>query len=100
MNVEFKQRLGMARRERGLDPSELDAMAGLRPGAVSTYERGATGPSIESIRKLCGALHVSSDYLLGLSDYIYPTDMRAENQRPPRGAPKLSIVRSVKVVSA
>jgi len=61
--IDLRTRLGLAiKRERsvlGISQGELAHLSGLHRTYVSDLERGARNPSIESIEKLAGALHVS-----------------------------------------
>lgn len=65
---EFPGRLKSARDRQGWSQAELADKAGFQPSAISRFETGAAKPSFENLRRLAGALRVSTDYLLGLSD--------------------------------
>lgn len=62
----FQVRLKEIRLERGLSQVELAKLIQTTNDSVYSWEKGRSQPSIEAIRKLCEALSVSSDYLLGL----------------------------------
>ncbi len=62
----FEQRLKDVRLEKGFSQVELAKMVQTTNDSVYSWEKGRSQPSIEMIRKLCVALGVSSDYLLGL----------------------------------
>ncbi len=65
----FQERLRVAREElRKLSQTELAAKAGLPPSSVSHFESGARKPSFDTLKRLAGALDVTTDYLLGRSD--------------------------------
>jgi transcriptional regulator with XRE-family HTH domain len=64
----LRLRLWQRRNELRMSQPTLGAVAGLDPSAISRYERGATEPRAESVRRLAIALGVSADWLLGLSD--------------------------------
>lgn len=51
------------RKKQGLTQSELGRLVGVSNRAVSKWESGISVPSIETIGKLCKALHVSADRL-------------------------------------
>jgi transcriptional regulator with XRE-family HTH domain len=53
---------------RGLTQAELGARARLAAAAVSHFETGQRGPSLESLLRLADALDVSVDVLLGRVD--------------------------------
>ncbi len=63
------QRLRMARARSGLSQTELAKRTGLHNVQISKLERGITQEIIGStLRKLCEALEVSPQYLLGMTD--------------------------------
>src|SRR5258705_13093017 len=64
----FKERLRFARELRRLNQTDLAAKAGLPPSSVSHFEAGARKPSFENLKRLAGALDVTTDYLLGRAD--------------------------------
>src|SRR5262245_38502077 len=68
----FRKRLLEAREMRGLTQAELAKKAGLAPAAISHFETGARKPSFDNLRRLAGALRVSTDFLLGLVDEPSP----------------------------
>lgn len=64
-------RIKQARLFHGMLQSELANLTGLRPDHISHYETGTRNPSVNNLIKLSKALHVKTDWLLGLE--------RAEN---------------------
>lgn len=64
----FKRRLHSARELRKLTQGQLAAAAGLPPSSISHFESGARKPSFDNLRRLAGALAVTTDYLLGRAD--------------------------------
>ena len=68
------KRLEQIRIKRGLSRAQLAELAGVSVGALGYYERSERDPDMEKLSALCHALHVSADYLLGLSDNEGPTD--------------------------
>lgn len=65
----FQERLKIAREKlRGWSQSELGARAGLPSSSIAHFENGSRKPSFESLRRLAGALEVTTDYLLGRVD--------------------------------
>jgi transcriptional regulator with XRE-family HTH domain len=64
----FKERLKKARDMRGLNQTDLANRAGLPPSSVSHFESGPRKPSFENLKRLAGALNVTTDYLLGRVD--------------------------------
>ena len=64
----FAERLKAARLMRGWTQAELAARAGLPATSIAHLEAGSRKPSFDTLRRLAGALEVSTDYLLGRSD--------------------------------
>jgi transcriptional regulator with XRE-family HTH domain len=64
----FPERLKAARELRGWSQAELAQKAGFQPSAISRFETGSAKPSFDNLRRLAGALRVTTDYLLGLVD--------------------------------
>ena len=62
----FGMRLRKARRERGFTQDRLGMECGACVGAVRAWEKGERLPNAYYLRKICIALHVSADYLLGI----------------------------------
>jgi len=71
MNEELAKRLGdaarEARRRAQLTQAEVASVIGISPVVYSRMERGLVLPSVPTLCRLCDALHVSSDTLLGRS---------------------------------
>ena len=64
----FSERLKELRQEHGLRQNELARISGLSPQCISAFESEVNSPTVPSLIALSGALQVSVDYLLGLSD--------------------------------
>ena len=64
----FQHRLQAARDLRKLTQGQLANAAGLPPSSVSHFESGARKPSFDNLKRLAGALAVTTDYLLGRAD--------------------------------
>ena len=62
----FKERLLLARRRAELTQEALAELAGVHKSDVSKMERGRMLPTAPRLRRLCVALRVPSDFLLGL----------------------------------
>lgn len=56
------------RKKRGMSRAALAAACGKTVPAFSMYERNDSTPSAETLSKICRALNVSADYLLGLDE--------------------------------
>ena len=57
-------RIGAARRSRGLSQAELARRLGISPSAMGMYEQGRREPSAQTLVTLARELEVSTDYLL------------------------------------
>ena len=64
----FQERLFQARDLRRLSQTQLATKAGLPTSSVSHFESGSRKPSFDNLKRLAGALSVTTDYLLGRSD--------------------------------
>ncbi len=62
------EKLYSLRIEKKLTQTQLAARIGLAISAVSSYESGSRYPSFETLIKLARIFHVSTDYLLGLTE--------------------------------
>ena len=60
-------RIKQLREEKNMKQKELAGLLNCADNAVSYYESGQRGLSIELIADLCGIFGVTADYLLGLS---------------------------------
>ena len=64
----FTTRLKKSINERGLTQRMLATLIGTTEQSVSRWVRGNRTPDVDALYKMCKALDVSADYLLGLSD--------------------------------
>jgi transcriptional regulator with XRE-family HTH domain len=82
----FSKRLNAARRMRGLSQTDLASKTGLKQVAISFFETGRRAPSFGNLKRLADALEVTSDYLMGRSDFaeisleIVPKSSRRERK--------------------
>jgi transcriptional regulator with XRE-family HTH domain len=60
----FPERLLAARKERNLTQQDLAEMVRCALTQLKRYESGASQPTLDVIKRLAQALHVTSDYLL------------------------------------
>ncbi|MDE7380233.1 MAG: helix-turn-helix domain-containing protein [Clostridia bacterium] len=65
----FAIKLKELRAEKQLSQKQLAQLVGTTDDSIYSWENGRSQPSIEMLRALCKSLNVSSDYLLGLTDY-------------------------------
>ena len=78
------ERVRRQRMALGLTQTALAAQAGIPIPNLSRIEHGRQSIYIERLVALAGALHVSTDYLLGRTDTLRPAPKR---QRPRTVAP-------------
>lgn len=65
-------RLKEIREDRGLRQEDVAGVIGVHTTTISKYEVGTSQLTESLILKFCQYYHVTSDYLLGLSDYPRP----------------------------
>lgn len=66
--VNMGKKLKSLRREKKLTQKQIADRIGLAISAVSSYESGTRYPSYDVLIKLAQIFHVSTDYLLGMTD--------------------------------
>ena len=60
----FAKRLRDLRKQKNLSQTELGQLAELHYTHIGRFERGASRPSVDTLKRLADALGVTSDYLL------------------------------------
>ena len=60
----FAQRLRELHKQKNLSQTELGKLAGLHYTHIGRFERGASRPGDDTLKRLADALGVTSDYLL------------------------------------
>lgn len=66
----YTERLLLAREKRGISQKELSEMIGLKQQQYARYEKGVNIMPITHLKKICIALNISADYILGLTSII------------------------------
>lgn len=69
INKEVGKRLKESRKAKKLTQKEVSENLGIVLQQYQTYESGRYQLDYEKIIKICKILEITSDYLLGLSDY-------------------------------
>lgn len=64
----FGERIFQLRRKAGLNQKQLGDAVGLSHKAISTIEGGSRGTSVDKLAAFSYYFHVSTDYLLGITD--------------------------------
>lgn len=62
--MELHDRLKKARLEKDLSQQELEKLTKVHYTNIGRYERGVAKPSADVLKRLAGALEISTDYLL------------------------------------
>lgn len=68
---EFSDRLKVAMKLRNCSVEELAQKTYLTKAAICGYRNGTRNPNLIILRLIATALDVSSDFLIGLTEYIY-----------------------------
>lgn len=68
MDETLGQRLARLRNDSGFSQDQVGNLVGLDRRAVSSYEQDIRLPSCETIVRFSQIFHVTTDYLLGISD--------------------------------
>lgn len=69
--TEFADRLKIAMNARNYTVADLARRIHASHSTISMYRCGSRMPDIEMLRIIAKELHVSTDYLLGLTDFFY-----------------------------
>ncbi len=79
-NMEFKDRLKQARKDKGISQSKLAQMIGVHVTNISRYERGENKPTSQVLTKLSDALGISADFLMSGSTDEVATAMISDRE--------------------
>ena len=66
----YTERLLIAREKRGMTQKELSEIIGLKQQQYARYEKGINIMPLTYLKKICIALDISADYILGLTNTI------------------------------
>lgn len=66
----FSERLKGTRADLGLSQKEVAESCGITASAYANYEQNLREPSLDVLAKICQALDVSADFLLGIEDWV------------------------------
>ena len=88
LSMTFPSRLIALRKERGLSQQAMAEAIGIHANSWKKYESGQAQPSLDVLKKIAVALHVSTDFLLFEEHERGPNDdlvlqFEAVNQLPP-----------------
>ena len=65
----FSNRLKELRVNANYTQQQIAEMLGMKQQSYTRYENNTGEPNLDTVVKLCKIFEVSSDYLLGISDY-------------------------------
>jgi len=68
----FRSRLTHLRESKGLSMRRLAKTIGLSQSAIGQFEKGASLPALDTLTALAKFFGVSTDYLLGITDFPRP----------------------------
>jgi transcriptional regulator with XRE-family HTH domain len=74
LTMDFAARLAAARKQRGVTQATLAERAGIHVTQVRRYEAGTSAPTLDVLRNISVALHVSTDELVFADDERAPAD--------------------------
>lgn len=80
MMIELGDRLRISRIGLELSQNKLASRTLIPASVISIYESGKRKPSIDNLIKLCKALGVSSDYIIGIDEDISMNNAICYNQ--------------------
>lgn len=66
------------RKEKGLLQRELSSILHMSPSNISNYENNAYWPDLKTVCRMADYFGVTTDYLLGRTDYRCPPEMLSE----------------------
>lgn len=72
--MNFGEKLYDLRSKQGVFQKELAAHLHISVSAISSYENNIHLPDLKTLGKIAQFFHVSTDYLLGRTEYISPID--------------------------
>ena len=69
MNEIFTERFNQVLKDGNVNQTKLAEQIGISKQCISDFKSGKSFPSLHTLKLICIYLEVSSDYLLGLSDF-------------------------------
>lgn len=66
--MSFGEKLFQLRSERGIFQKEIAEFLSVSVGTISNYENGVHSPDLETLCKLAGYFHVTTDFMLELTE--------------------------------
>lgn len=81
MENKFGDRLRYLRKKQGLSQDRLSMKVGVSATMISYYEIGKARPSSDALEWLADFFGVTTDYLLGRTDYLSSQEREDENEQ-------------------
>ena len=72
---ENRSHIGESAQGKGLGQKELASLLNLSIGTISNYENGVHSPDLDTLCRLADFFDVTSDYLLGRTEYRCPPEI-------------------------
>ncbi len=72
--MDFGEKLYRLRVERGVYQKQLASYLHVSVGTISNYENGVHSPDLKTLCKLAKYFHVSVDYMLDRTEYLFPIE--------------------------
>lgn len=63
------------RKEKGLRQKDLSILLNMSPSNISNYENGSYWPDLDTICEMADYFNVTTDYILGRTDYRCPPEI-------------------------
>ena len=76
--MEIGEMIASLRKKKKLTQKELGALLNLSSGTVSNYEHGVHCPDLEMLIQLADIFEVTTDYMLGRTDYQCSPEVLAD----------------------
>ena len=87
----FSSNLREMRRKKGYTQAKLAELSGVSRRAIVHYEKHATRPSIEKVKKIADALEISDDELLGIK-------RKPKSKKKPSEEVSYKIMKKVRII--
>ena len=69
MNINWNEKIRMARAEKGLSQKQVAEQLQMSRTCYANYEQGTREPSLDALRRICDFFDLSADYIIGRLDY-------------------------------
>lgn len=80
IKINIANNIGFYRKKNGLTQMQLAERLGVKTTTVSTWERGASSPDIETLYEICKMFGISLDEMYGVNSYDNLTNEKPYDQ--------------------